>query len=165
MSDTFTNLSVETTRTGNAGYILSEPLDSLAGKLTEMPIRIRILYDYGYTKLGMEENYTLRMLADEFWHLTHNTWNMFPEPSTERDLDGTIVHKTSQNADRFHKSLPLDQIDVPPVKIQEDNGRGTAINHAEEHSRLMQYWAWSQQPVRVGIGLNINNYPCEYWQI
>jgi hypothetical protein len=28
---------------------------------------------------------------------------------------------------------------------------------------MLQYWAWSQHPVRVGIGLNINNYSCEYW--
>jgi hypothetical protein len=161
--NTFTNLSVQTPRTGEAGYILYEPLDGLAGKITEMQLRVQIGYDYGYTKLGMGDSYTLGMLAAEFWTLTHNAWNMSPEASTERDIDGTILHKVSQDSGRFHNSLPIDQMDVPPVKIQEDNGRGTAINHAEDQARLLQYWAWSQQPVKVGIWLSINTYSAEYW--
>jgi hypothetical protein len=163
MPETFTNLSVTTKRTGEAGYILYEPLDSLAGEITEMPVRVRIGYEYGHTNIGMRERYTLTMLAAEFWQLTHNAWNMFPDPSSERDLDGTIVHKVSQDSGRLYRSLTVDEMYVPPVRIQEENARGTAINHAEDQAHMLQYWAWSQQPVRVGIGVNINNYSCEYW--
>jgi hypothetical protein len=163
MPETFTELSVQTQHTGEAGYILYEPLDSLAGRITEMPIRVRIGYDYGHTKIGMGERHTLATLAAEFWQLTHNSWNMFPEPSTERDLDGTIVHKVSQDPNRFYHSLLVGEMDIPPVRIQEDNASGTAINHAADQAHMLQYWAWSQQPVRTGIGVNINNYSCEYW--
>jgi hypothetical protein len=102
--------------------------------------RIRLGYDYGYTKIGMGERYTLAMLAAEFWQLTHNSWNMFPEPSTERDLDGTIVHKISNDSARFYNSLPIDEMDVPPIHIQEDIARGTAANpsrHRVEHQQLL----------------------------
>jgi hypothetical protein len=72
MPDTFTNLSVRTYRYGNAGYIPYEPLDSFAGNLTDMPVRVHVEYDYGYAKFGMGEGHTLRMIAQEFWKLTHN---------------------------------------------------------------------------------------------
>jgi hypothetical protein len=148
MPESFTNLSVTTKRTGEAGYILYEPLDSLAGEITEMPVRVRIGYEYGHTKIGMGERYTLTMLAAEFWQLSHNAWNMFPEPSSERDLDGTIVHKVSQDSQRFYRSLPVDEMDVPPVRIQEENARGTAINHAEDQAHMLQYWACDRQSVK-----------------
>jgi hypothetical protein len=54
-------------------------------------------------------------------------------------------------------------MDVLPVRIQDENTRGTAINHAEDQAHMLQYWAWSQQPVRTGVGLYINDHSCEYW--
>jgi hypothetical protein len=163
MPDSFSNLSVRAYRTGEAGYILYEALDSLAGDLTEMAVRVQIEYDYGYTKLGMGESYTQRMLANEIWTLTHNAWNIFPEPSFARDIDATIRHKVSNHPNKFHNSLSIDQMDTPPVKIQEDNGRGTMINNPNDQAHLLQYWTWSQQPLKVCIGLNINDYSSKYW--
>jgi hypothetical protein len=112
MPETFTNLSIRAYRTGKAGYILYEPLDSLSGELIEMPVRVEIEYDYSYTKLGMGESHTQRMLAAEFWALMHNARNMFPEPSFARDIDGKIRHHVSNDSDKFHNSLSVDQMDT-----------------------------------------------------
>jgi hypothetical protein len=57
----------------------------------------------------------------------------------------------------------VDQIEVPPVKIQEGAGRETHINCANDQSRLLQYWAWARQSIAVGLALPIDNYPTEYW--
>jgi hypothetical protein len=57
----------------------------------------------------------------------------------------------------------VDQIEVPPVKIQEDAGRGTAINCANDQAKLLQYWAWARQSIAVGIAFLIDNYTAEYW--
>jgi hypothetical protein len=150
MPDTFTNLSMRTYRSGEAGYILYEPLDSFAGNLTDMPVRVQMEYEWGYTKLGMGESYTQRMLAAEFWTLTHNAWNIFPESSFARDIDGTIRHHVSNDSNKFHNSLSVDQMDEPPIKIQEDRGRRTAINHADDH------WS-STKPTCYNTGRGPNN--------
>jgi hypothetical protein len=159
----FEDLSVTTSRSGEAGYILYEPDDSFAGKITEMPVRVRLSHHFGYTKIGMGDRCTLQMLAAEFWTLTHNGWNLSQLPSSERDPDGTIVHGTTEDQQMFHQALPIDEMDEPPVRIQEDNARGTSINFAIDQAHMLQYWAWSGQAVRVGIGLNINDYSCGYW--
>jgi hypothetical protein len=65
------------------------------------------------------------MLATEFWTLIHNAWNMFPVASSERDPDGTIVHSVTDDAQKFYQSLPIDEMDTPPVS---DVAEGTAIN-------------------------------------
>jgi hypothetical protein len=57
--------------------------------------------------------------------------------------------------------MTVDVTDEPPVKIQEDNGRGTAINCAEDHARLLQYWAWAKQSIAVGVGLNLDNHSAD----
>jgi hypothetical protein len=108
-----------------------------------MPVRVEIEYGYGFTKLGMGESYTPRMLAHEFWTLTHNNWNLYPESSFERDIDGTIRHRTTSDQEKFHNSFTVDTMDVPSVKVREDRGLGTAINCSEYQARLLQYWAWS----------------------
>jgi hypothetical protein len=63
MPDTFQNLSVRTYKDAKAGYILYEPLDSLADNLTDIPVKAQIEYHNGYAKLGMGDLYWLRMLA------------------------------------------------------------------------------------------------------
>jgi hypothetical protein len=163
MPDVFQDLSVTAYKNGRADYILYEPLDSLAGNLTDMPVRVQIEYRNGYTKIGMGDAYSLRMLAQRFWTLTHNEWNLYPQGSSRRCIDGTIVHETSTDPNSFHKSMAVDRIDTPPVKIQKDQGRGTAINSTEDHARLLQYWAWARQEIAVGVALNLDNHSAEYW--
>jgi hypothetical protein len=101
------------------------------------------------------------MLAQEFWTLTHNEWNLYPQGSSRRRIDGTIVHETTTDSTSFHKSMALDRIDTPPVKIQEDQGRGTAINSTEDHARLLKYWAWARQEIAVGVALNLDSHSAE----
>jgi hypothetical protein len=59
--------------------------------------------------------------------------------------------------------MTVDMIIEPPVKIQEHNGRGTAINSGEDQARLLQYWAWAGQEIAVGICLSIDDHMAEYW--
>jgi hypothetical protein len=139
MPDTFENLSVRTYRDGKAGYILFELLDSFATSLMDRPCRVQIEYEYGYTRLGIGEGYTLRVLAQEFWALTKNDWNLYPKSSHERLIDGTICHLTSHSPESFHNALEVDRIDPPPVKIQEDGGRGTSINASTDQASLLRY--------------------------
>jgi hypothetical protein len=72
MLEMLTGLSFKAYRNGQAGFVLTESLDSLAGNMTDMPSRVQIEYPYGHAKLGIGEAYTLRMLGQEFWALTHN---------------------------------------------------------------------------------------------
>jgi hypothetical protein len=60
MPESFESLSVSTSRSGKAGYILFEPDDSFAGKIIEMPVRVKLAYRFGYTKIGMGDRYTCR---------------------------------------------------------------------------------------------------------
>jgi hypothetical protein len=113
-----------------------------------MPCRVQIGYEFGYARLGIGEAYTLRMLAQEFWALTRND---------------TISHKTTDNPKSFHDALTVDVVDVPPVKIQEDAGRGTSINAAADQASLLPYWAWARQSIAVGVSLPIDNHTVEYW--
>jgi hypothetical protein len=96
------------------------------------------------------------MLAQEFWALN-------PKPSDSRLLDGTLCHKTVNSPASVHDSLSVDRIDPPPVKIQEDGGRGTSINSSADQASLFRYWAWARQSIAVGIGLAIDNHTVEYW--
>jgi hypothetical protein len=105
MPETFTDLSVRAYRDGKSGYVLYEPLESLAGNLTDMPVRVQIEYHYDFAKLGMGEGYTQRMIAQEFWALTHNDWNLYPGIGFARLIDRTIRHNTTSYAGSFHNSM------------------------------------------------------------
>jgi hypothetical protein len=52
--ETFENLSVRAYRNGKAGFILFEPLDSLAGALTEMPVKVKIKWSTGVWSLKFQ---------------------------------------------------------------------------------------------------------------
>jgi hypothetical protein len=103
------------------------------------------------------------MLAQEFWALTHNSWDLYPGVSVAREIDGTIRHGTTNDAASFHNSLSTDLIVDPPAKIQEDQGRGTSINSKENQTKLLQYWAWARQEIAVGVAFFINSHTTEYW--
>jgi hypothetical protein len=108
MLEVLEGLSVRTYRDGKADYVLFEPLDSLGGNMTDIPVRVHIEYDCGHTKLGMGEGYTLGMLAQEFWALTHNSWDLYPGASVAREIDSTIRHGATNNAASFHNSSSTD---------------------------------------------------------
>jgi hypothetical protein len=83
---------------------------------------------------------------------------LYPGSSFAKLIDGTISHNTTNDPKSYLDALRVDQIEVPPFKIQEDAGRGTAINCAIDQERLLQYWAWARQSNAVGIALPIDNY-------
>jgi hypothetical protein len=60
-------------------------------------------------------------------------------------------------------ALSVDLISEPPVRIQDDAGRGTDISCEQYRARLLQYWAWTQQNIPVGVELSVNNTSTEYW--
>jgi hypothetical protein len=104
------------------------------------------------------------MLAAKFWALKRNDWGMYPQVSTGRMTDGTIRHSVFMDPASFMEALRIDQFDEPPVKIQEDAGRGTVINHQPDQQQLLlQYWAHANQPIAVGISTAIENHTVEYW--
>jgi hypothetical protein len=90
----------------------------------------------------MEEGYSLKMLAAEFWALKRNDWDLYPNFGFERMLDGTIRHGLMTNGAGFHDAFETDLITDPPVRILEEGARGAAINSQWDQSRLLQYWAW-----------------------
>jgi hypothetical protein len=81
-------------------------------------------YDSGFAEIGMEEAYTLRMLADEFRAPTPK-WNICPRICYHRDVKGVVIHETEYGEDGAVS--PNDEILCLPVKIQEDVGRGTEM--------------------------------------
>jgi hypothetical protein len=71
MPNSVQEVSVQTRRDGKFGYILFTPENSLASSTKEMDLQLMIEYEEGYMKVGMGEAYTIRMLVNEFWELTH----------------------------------------------------------------------------------------------
>jgi hypothetical protein len=122
------SVTVRIFRDGKAGYILFESEDSLAEDMKAIPVGVRIDYDFGYARFGMGDRFTLRMLAQEFWSLTQNGWELYQRVSAEREIDGTIIYHTTKDPSQFRESQGIDYVLDPPTKIQEDQGRATAIN-------------------------------------
>lgn len=74
MPDSVDEVTVQTKKDGKAGYIRFIPEDIFAKSMKEMDVQAIIEYEEGYMKVGMEEAYTIRMLAREFWELTQQLW-------------------------------------------------------------------------------------------
>jgi hypothetical protein len=77
-----------------------------------------------------------------------------PRPSHREDRrlsDGTIVHNcaTKYRASQIIRAegSPADQ----SPRIVEDKGRGSEIHSREDQGKLLQYWAWAQILLDVGI--------------
>jgi hypothetical protein len=92
MPDSFEEVDVQTMRDGSFGYIIFAPLDSLAEGMKKMDIQVMIKYEQGFMKVGMGEAYTLNMLTEEYWFLTHQTWEFMPTQPIGRNLDGSVIH-------------------------------------------------------------------------
>jgi hypothetical protein len=52
---------------------------------------------------------------------------------------------------------------VPPVNVLEERGRGTEIHSTPDQGKLLQYWAWLQDPIEGGVLFPEANYTIEYW--
>jgi hypothetical protein len=162
MPESIEEVTVETKKDGKAGYIIFTPRDSLATAMRTQPNQVIIEYEYGYMKVGMGEAYTIRMLTNEFFALMHNTWEMYPKVGYRRLTDGLIVHNVTTDLHEFHTVSALDDMIVPPPKILEERGRGTEIHCLADQAKLIQYWAWSQQEIDVGVMVQETKHVLEY---
>jgi hypothetical protein len=137
-------------------------MDSLATSLKKEPIQAMIEYEYGYMKVGMGAAYTIRCLTNEFWALTQNPWEIYPTIGYRRLIDGSVVHKVTNDLRESQEVLAHEEMIVPPAKVVEERGRGTEIHSLADQGKLLQYWAWSQQPIEVGVFFQETNYMIEY---
>jgi hypothetical protein len=115
----------------------------------------------------MGEAYTIRMLVDEFWNLTHQTWEFGPTLPIRRNLDGTVVHGITWEWTELQALIEKDKKIEHPPKIVEDRGRGTSIRNLTSQGKLLQYWARTQEKIEVGIFLPGESqgvaWNIEYW--
>jgi hypothetical protein len=123
MPDMVDDVTVETRMDSKAGYILFAPRDRLAAAMKNQPNQVMIEYEYGHMRVEMGEAYTVRMLANEFYALTQNTWEMYPKAGYRRLIDGTTVHNVTTDLREFHEVLAVDDLIEPPPKILEERGR------------------------------------------
>jgi hypothetical protein len=91
------------------------------------------------------------MLANEHYALTQGTWEMYPKADYRRLVDGTIIHNFTTDLREFQQVLAVDELIEPPPKILEERGRGTEICSMVDQEKLLQYWAWTQQEIEVGV--------------
>jgi hypothetical protein len=103
------------------------------------------------------------MLANDIWALTQNQWEFAPIGSYRRWTDGSIVHKVTWDIKEYRAAAASSAMEVPPAKILEDRGRGTAILNIKSQGKLIQYWAWSQLPIEVGVYFPESRRDIQYW--
>jgi hypothetical protein len=100
---------------------------------------------------GVGNAYTIQIIHDDFMLLTQNSWGVYPALPERKLVDGTIVHKciTDLRTSRLIRAgnAPVDH----PLRIIEDRGRGSEIHNEEDMDRFLQYWAWAQLPLEVGV--------------
>jgi hypothetical protein len=164
MPDSLAEVTVSAWKNGKAGYVLFTPSDMIADPISESETKIVIEYDSGYMREGVGNAYTIRMIYDDFMALTQNTWELYPALGYRRLVDGSIVHRctTDYRTGRLLRGedVPADQ----PVRILEDKGRRAEIHSTEDKGRLLQYWAWAQMPLDVGIMFPTkDNRTTEFW--
>jgi hypothetical protein len=157
------NVIVQTKRDGSFGYILFTPEYSFAEPMKKMDLQVEIEYEDGFMIVGMGEAYTIRMLTNEFWELTQQTWEFAPIGVTRRENDGTVVHGVSWDRLEQRKIMSAEEKVVPPPKILEERGRGTVIKNQKSQGKLLKYWAWAQTPIEVGVYFPEESITIEYW--
>jgi hypothetical protein len=162
MPETFENLSVVTYRTGNAGYILFTLTSSFADSLRDQPVKVEVSHQWGYTRLGMGDRYTLRMLASELWTLTRNDWQAYPRAANQTRADNTVCHTSTSTAESFHQAF-IDSFADPPPKVLVGIPRGSSIKNQLDQGLLLQYVAWDNQAIDFGVAFAVDNFQVEYW--
>jgi hypothetical protein len=161
MPESFGNLSVVTYRTREAGYILFTLLDSFADSLKNQPVKVGVTYQWGYTRIGMGDRYTLKMVAMELWALTRNDWQIFPTAASETKADGTICHDSTGDSESFCQAFIDSFAEIPP-KVLAGTPRGSSIKSQIDQALLFQYFAWAAQGFDVGVAFSVDNYQVEF---
>jgi hypothetical protein len=164
MPTQFEGLSMITSRNGKEGRILFTLLDSFGSSLKDQPVKVEVEYQRGFTRIGMGDRYTLRMLVTELWALTQNRWGIYPGPAYQTRADGTACHRTFSTADEFHQDF-LDDMLTPPEKVLSGTPRGSEIRNQLDRPRLLQYFAWAGQNIETGVAFSVEDHRVEYWLI
>jgi hypothetical protein len=120
-------MSVITYRDGKAGYVLFTLLDSFATSLKSQPIKVEVEYQWGYTRIGMGDRYSLMMLANELWSLTRNAWDVYPAFPYQTRADGTVCHKCLGSAQEF-RQIAIEELTDTPEKVLSGTPRGSIIS-------------------------------------
>jgi hypothetical protein len=156
-------VTVRTFKDGKAGHILFTPKEMFATPVKDMDVRVLIEYEDGYMRVATMEAYTIKMISDDFMALTQNQWDLFPIDCDRRLIDGTVVHKTTSDY-WVGQSIKASnaQVELPP-EILEERGRGSEIHTVRDQDLLLQYWAWAQLPLEVGIMLPQDKHVIEFW--
>jgi hypothetical protein len=136
------------------GYILFTPADMIATKMADSETKVLLEYDLGYMKVGVPNAYTLQMLYDDFTLLTNGTWDIYPAQAYRRTVDGTIVHNCTTDYRTGQLLRASAEITEPPARVIEDRGRGSEINSVTDQGKLLQYLAWAQLPLDVGVRMS-----------
>jgi hypothetical protein len=163
MPDSVEDVVVQTKKDGSFGYILFTPEYSFAEPMKKMDLQVEIEYQEGFMIVGMGEAYTIRMLTNEFWELTQQTWEFAPIGVSRRENDGTVVHGVEWDRVKHRAIMNEDEKVVPPPKILEERGRGTVIKNQANQGKLLKYWAWAQTPIEVGVYFPEESITIEYW--
>jgi hypothetical protein len=103
----------------------------------------------------MGNAYTIQMLADEMIEVTQGTWGFLPIEGDRRLTDGTIVHNVTADQTEFQAKAADRGIQVLPIKIIEDRGRGTLITNQGDQGKLLQFFAHGQKKFMWELGLRI----------
>jgi hypothetical protein len=157
MPETAENLTVTTRRTGDPGYILFTLPDSFADSLMDQPVKVEVNYHWCYTRIGMGDRYTLRMLATELWTLARNDWQVHPRAARETRADGTVVHDSTDTPESFHQAF-IDSFAEAPPKVLAGTPRGSSIKSPIDQALLLQYFAWAGQAFDVGSAFSVDNH-------
>jgi hypothetical protein len=160
---TVEEVTVQTWKDGKNGHILFVPNDSFSVPAGAMEVQVIIEYQLGYTRLGMGNAYTIKILAYEFEAITQGRWGIYPLNGYRRLTDGTVVHSVTNDRDLYWAAAADQTIQVCPPKIIEERGRGTSITNQADQGKLLQYWAFGQREIEAGIGLPLNGKRYEYW--
>jgi hypothetical protein len=163
MSQSVEEVTVQAWKDGKNGYILFTPNDSFTVPVGVMEVQVMIEYQMGYTRIGMGNAYTIRMLADEFEAVTQGRWGVYPVQGHRRLTDGTVVHGITNDRDIYWAFASDHTIQVCPPKILEERGRGTLISNQADQGKLLQFWAFGQKEIEVGVGLPLDGRKYEYW--
>jgi hypothetical protein len=138
MPESVDDVIVQTRKDGNFGYIWFTPEHSLAEPMKKMDLQVEIEYDEGFMIVGMSEAYTVRMLIEEFWAVTQQTWEFGPVGVSRREIDGTVVHGVTWDRQEFQAIVAAAEKVDPPPNILEERGRGTLIRNGISQGELLQ---------------------------
>jgi hypothetical protein len=74
-----------------------------------------------------------------------------------------VVHGITFDWRELQAIIAADEKIERPPKLLEERGRGTLIRNIKSQGKLLQYWAWPQTNIEVGILFPEENRNIEYW--